>query len=360
LSSILAFFVALELLLLYIAYMEILRDFDLTNLNTFHVKVKSKFFCEINTEQGFFDLIKTEEYKNNRKLFIGGASNILFVNDFFDGIVVCNKLKGIEIIKEDENSVLIKANGGEWWHDFVLFAVNKNFWGAENLAFVPGTVGAAPVQNIGAYGVEVKDIIESVEAIDIETGEKKVFSNAECEFAYRDSVFKNKFKEKYFITSVIFKLNKKQKENADYKALRDYLEQNKIEVKSSKDICDAVTEIRKSKLPDPKMIGSAGSFFKNTYVSKEILEKIQKDYSDLTVPHFEEGDKIKIPTGWLIEQCGWKGKRIGDAGVYDKQALVLVNYGSAKGSDIIKLAEEIIDSVYLKFGIKIAPEVNLI
>jgi UDP-N-acetylmuramate dehydrogenase len=338
--------------------MVIQKEYNLTDLNTFHVKAKAKLFCEIKTEQDFLDLIETEEFKKNNKLFIGGASNILFVNDFFDGIVICNRIKNIEIIKEDENFVWIKSMGGEWWNDLVSFSVGKNFWGIENLALVPGTVGAAPVQNIGAYGVEVKDIIESVEAFDIETGEKKVFSNLECEFGYRESIFKNKLKGRYFIISVTFKLNKTENKNINYKALTDYLEQNKLEIKTSKDISDAISEVRKSKLPDPKVLGSAGSFFKNVYVDENKLEELQKN--NLNMPVFNEDGKIKIPTGWLIEQCGWKGKRVGNVGVHEKQALVLVNYGGAEGKEVLNLANEIIDSVYAKFGLKLVPEVNLI
>jgi UDP-N-acetylmuramate dehydrogenase len=337
--------------------MEILRDFDLTDFNTFHVKAKTKFFCEIKKEQDFLDLIKTEEFKNNEKFFIGSASNVLFTKDF-DGIIIRNVLKGIKIFKEDDDFVWIKVMGGEIWHDFVLFSTERNLWGIENLALVPGTVGAAPVQNIGAYGTEVGNTIESVEVINGESGEKKLFSKLECEFGYRESVFKNKFKNKYFITAVIFKLSKKKDENINYRALKDYLEKNNLEIKKSKEASDVITEIRKSKLPDPKVLGSAGSFFKNTYVTKDVLEKTKKDYPDM--PSFEEGEKIKIPTGWLIEQCGWKGKRIGNVGVYDKQALVLVNYGGATGEEILNLANEIMASVCEKFGLKIAPEVNLI
>lgn len=362
---------------------EIQKDYDLTDLNTFHIKAKAKLFCEIKTEQDFLDLIKTSEFKNNEKLFIGGASNILFSKDF-DGIIICNRLKGIEVTKEDEESVWIKSTGGEWWNDLVLFAVNKNYWGIENLALVPGTVGAAPVQNIGAYGVEVKDVIENVEAFEIDTGDKKIFNLAECEFGYRESVFKNKLKGEYFISAVVFKLDKKQKANINYRALKDYLEKNKLEIKNSKDVSEAISEIRKSKLPDPKVLGSAGSFFKNVYIDEKKLEELKKTYPDM--PSFKEENKtsplapllnkergsptdvgrgevdvlIKIPSGWLIEQCGWKGKKIGNVGVHEQQALVLVNHGGATGKEVLNLANEIINSVYEKFGLKLTPEVNLI
>jgi UDP-N-acetylmuramate dehydrogenase len=255
--------------------------------------------------------------------------------------------------------------GGEWWHDLVLFIVNRDFWGIENLSFIPGTVGAAPIQNIGAYGVELKDILENVEAYNIRTGEKKVFQKEECEFGYRDSVFKNKLKGQYFISSITLKLNKKEKKNLEYKILREYLEEHDlIGPKASpiglqpRDISDAVIAIRKSKLPDPVLIGNAGSFFKNVYVSKEKIEDLKKEYAE--IPSFEENEMIKIPAGWLIEKCDWKGKRIGNVGVHEKQALVLVNYGGATGEEIKSLSEQIIASVNSKFGLILEREVNLI
>ena len=359
--------------------MDIVRDYDLTNLNTFHIKAKAKFFAEVKSEQDLVELIKTPEFKNNEKLFLGGGSNVLFTKDF-DGFVVLNKIKGIEIIKQDANYVFVKSMGGENWHDLVLFSVGENLWGIENLALIHGTVGAAPMQNIGAYGTEIKDSLDSVEVLEINTGEKKVFSKEECKLGYRDSIFKNELKGRYFILAVVFKLSKNPKPNLTYQGLKNYLEENsegkstsyeagKIEVKSSKDISDAVAEIRKSKLPDPKILGNAGSFFKNVYVKDNELKNLLEKYPEM--PYFEEpadsqavlagrDQQIKIPAGWLIEQCGWKGKRVGNVGVHDKQALVLVNYGEAKGEEIKNLAEQIIDSVFKKFGLKLSPEVNLI
>ncbi|MEI6580934.1 MAG: UDP-N-acetylmuramate dehydrogenase [bacterium] len=344
--------------------MQILENYDLTNLNTFHIKAKAGFFVEIKNERDLIELFNSKEFIDNEKLFLGGGSNVLFTKNF-DGIVVLNRLKGIEIIKEDTENVFVKSMGGEWWNDLVNFSVERDYWGIENLSLIPGTVGATPVQNIGAYGVELKDVLESVEAFDVETGQKKIFSNKECEFGYRDSAFKNKIKGKYFISAVILKLNKKEKKNLRYKALQDYLDKNKIEVKSVKDISDAVAEIRRSKLPDPKILGNAGSFFKNVYVNDEELKNLLEKYPE--IPYFKEEEVIKIPTGWLIEQSGprhgvasWKGYREGNVGVYDKQALVLVNHGGAIGEEIKNLAFQIIDSVYKKFGLKLTPEVNLI
>jgi len=336
---------------------QILENYDLTKLNTFGIKAKALFFCEINSEQDLLDLIKAEQFKNNQKLFLGGGSNVLFTKDF-DGIVVLNKLKGIEITKEDTEFAWLRSMGGEVWHDLVLFSVEKGFWGLENLSLVPGTVGAAPVQNIGAYGSEVKDALENVEAVDIMKGEKKVFSKEECEFGYRDSIFKSKLKSKYFITAVIFKLSKIPNTNLSYKALKEYLEKNSIEVNNPKGISDVVSLIRKSKLPDPKVLGSAGSFFKNVYIDIKKLEELKLKFRD--IPSFEENGMIKIPAGWLIEQCGWKGKRIGNVGVHENQALVLINYGGATGKEVLDLANQIIASVEQKFGLKLTPEVNLI
>jgi len=337
--------------------MEVKKDFDLIACNTFGLSSRARFVVEINNERELQELLNLEEFKKYEKLFLGGGSNVLFTKNF-EGMVVLNKLKGIEIAKEDAENVFIKSMGGEWWNDLVNFTVDRGYWGIENLTLVPGTVGATPVQNIGAYGVELKDVLESVEAYEIETGVKKNFSNKECEFGYRDSVFKNKLKGRYFISAITLKLGKTENKNVRYKALQEYLDKNEIEIHSVKDISNAVAEIRRSKLPDPKIIGNAGSFFKNVFVNENKLEELKKIYPE--IPSFKEGETIKIPAGWLIEQCGWKGKKIGNVGVHDKQALVLVNHGGATGEEIKNLAYEIIDSVYQKFGLKLTPEVNLI
>lgn len=358
--------------------MTIFKNYDLTKLNTFGISAKAKLFVELKSEEDLKELFSMPEFKENNKLFLGGGSNILFTKDF-NGIVILNKIKGIEILEENNQDVLIKAMSGEIWHDLVGYSVELLYWGMENLSLVPGTVGAVPMQNIGAYGAEVKDIIENIEAYEIKTGIKKVFSNIECKFGYRDSIFKNTEKDKYFILAVTFKLSKISKPNLSYKILKEYLENlpmeagNNIEVKSSKaspielqprDISDAVIDIRRSKLPDPKVIANAGSFFKNVFVSKEEFENLIIKYPEL--PYFkedssvQEGEIIKIPAGWLIEKTGWKGKRTGNVGVHDKQALVLVNHGGATGQEIKDLSEQIIKSVFDKFGIILIPEVNLI
>ena len=336
---------------------KILENYDLAKLNTFGVSAYAKFFIEINHEDDLKELFSSSLFKDNEKLFLGGGSNVLFTKDF-NGIVILNKLKGIDIIEEDSEYVFIRSFGGEKWHGLVTFVVDSEYWGVENLSFIPGTVGAAPVQNIGAYGVEIKDVIENIETYEIESGKKRIFTNKECEFGYRESIFKNKLKGKYFISAVIFKLNKKQNLNSKYEVLKKYLEENKIEVKNPRDISDAIISIRKSKLPDPVFIGNAGSFFKNVYTNQEKIEEIKKDYPDM--PSFKEFEKVKIPAGWLIEKCGWKGKRVGNVGVHEKQALVLVNYGGATGKEILDLSMQIITSVETKFGLTLEREVNLI
>lgn len=354
--------------------MEIKNDYNLSKLNTFGINAKAKFFVEISLEKEIQELLDLEIFRKNNKIILGGGSNILFTGDF-NGIVILNKLYGIEVLEEDEQFVYVKSMGGVSWDDLVNFCVDKNLWGIENLAFIPGSVGATPVQNIGAYGVEICDVLESVEAYSLQNGEKKTFKNEECFFGYRDSIFKNKYKDLYFISAVILKLNKRPNINIEYKALKDFLEKNQIEVSTAKDISKAVTEIRKSKLPDPKMIGNAGSFFKNIVLSKnKDQEKIQKFLLTYPgAPYFEEFSDnkideilIKIPTAWLIENCGpekgisFKGYRVGNVGVHDKQALVLVNYGGATGFEVKNLAEEITKKVKEKFDLDIVSEVNII
>ncbi|MES3032265.1 MAG: UDP-N-acetylmuramate dehydrogenase [Patescibacteria group bacterium] len=343
--------------------MQIEQNYNLSKLNTFGISVNAKFFVEIQSEADFKELFGTPEFKNSKRIFLGGGSNVLFTKDF-DGLVILNKLKGIEILNEDAENVVLRCMGGEVWHDLVVFAVERGLWGIENLSLIPGTVGAAPMQNIGAYGAELKNVLENVEAYEIETGKKRIFNKAECELGYRDSIFKNSLKDKYFISAITLKLSKKENKNLSYKALSEHLEKNKIEVRNSRDISDAVSHIRQTKLPDPKVIGNAGSFFKNVFVAPAELERLRKIYP--LIPSFNEDGVVKIPAGWLIEQCGpangtsWKGYRVGHVGVHDKQALVLVNHGGASGEEILALAKQIIADVKGKFGLELVPEVNLI
>lgn len=347
--------------------MTIEKNYDLSHMNTFGVKVRAKFFAEVNQEEDLAEIFNSQEFKENNKIFLGGGSNVLFTKDW-DGIVVLNKLKGVEILDENEDSATVRAMGGVVWHDLVTFAVERGYWGIENLSLIPGSVGAAPMQNIGAYGAELKNTLLSVEAYELATGNKKIFNKEECMLGYRDSVFKNTLRGKYFISAVILRLSKKEEKNVSYRVLKDYLEKNQIEVRGPRDISEAVAAIRRSKLPDPKEIGNAGSFFKNVFVTQKELEALQANYPD--IPYFKEpsdngslaGEKeaIKIPAGWLVEKAGWKGYRSGNVGVHDKQALVLVNHGGATGQEIAELARNIIESVADKFGLKLIPEVNIV
>ncbi len=337
--------------------MKILQNYNLKKLNTLGISANAKFFAEVSSEADLDELFHMSEFKDNPKIFLGGGSNVLFTKDF-DGIVILNRLKGIEILEEDESRVVVRSMGGEIWHDLVEFVVDRNYWGIENLSFIPGTVGATPIQNVGAYGVELKDILMNVEAFEIETGNKKVFSVDECKFGYRDSIFKNELKGKYFISAITLKLNKIENKNVSYKILQDYLIENKIKAKTAKDVSRAVENIRRSKLPDPVVLGNAGSFFKNIFVTKEKLEELLKNFPH--IPYFNEDEMIKIPSGWLIEQTGWKGRRFGSVGVHDKQALVLVNYGGATGLEVLNLANQIIDAVKEKFNLTLVSEVNIV
>lgn len=330
---------------------------DLTRLNTFGVRAHAKLFVAVESEYDLEELFKTAEFQNNEKLFLGGGSNVLFTRDF-PGIVIQNKLLGIEILEKNDSEVFVRAMAGEIWHDLVEFSTSRGYWGIENLSLIPGSVGGAPVQNIGAYGVELKDVLINVEGYEVATGRKRIFDVFECKFGYRDSVFKQRLKGKYFITAITIRLFTQERKNINYKVLAEYLETYKIEVKTPKDVSDAVAAIRRSKLPDPKFIGNAGSFFKNIFVSDQELENLISKFP--SIKYFKEGERIKVSSAWLIEQSGWKGYREGDAGVHDRQALVLVNHGTATGIQIKNLADKIATSVYEKFGLKLTPEVNLI
>ena len=292
-------------------------------------------------------------------MILSGGNNILFQDEVYDGLVVYINTKCIEILRENEDEVVVRAQAGEDWPDFVRFTVNKGWHGLENLAHIPGKVGAAPVQNIGAYGMELKDSFLQCEAIELATGEKRVFSKEECRFGYRESIFKSELKGQYVITSVDFLLKKKAPLNLEYGNIKAYLEQNCIENPSLQQLHDAICAIRDAKLPDVKQIGSAGSFFKNPVIEREQFEALQKDYPN--IPHYDEPDgRVKVPAGWLIEQADWKGWHDEHVGVYDKQALVLVHYGGGTGQDIVQLAQQIQNSVEERFGIRISPEVNFV
>lgn len=333
----------------------------MTNLlpyNTFGISALASQFVEVNSVSQLHNLILEKKLSEIPFLILGGGSNVLFTKDYA-GLVLKNNLKGIKVTKEDENHIWVKAAGGEIWHDLVIHCVNKNWGGIENLSLIAGTVGAAPMQNIGAYGIEIKDTFEELDAINIQTCELEKFNNVQCKFGYRESIFKHEAKGKYFITSVTFKLNKKPVLNTSYGDIEALLKEWNIDKPTIADVSKAVIAIRKSKLPDPALLGNAGSFFKNPVIEYSEFEKLQNNYPTLKSFHAPNG-KVKIPAAWLIEQAGWKGNRLGNIGVHEKQALVLVNYGGGTGKELIDLAHKIIDSVKEKFGVVLAPEVNII
>ena len=337
--------------------MEFQKNISLKEFNTFGMDVNCSFFYNITSENEIMNILDSEEYQNNKHLILSGGSNLLFTTDF-DGLILKNNIKGIEVVFEDNNHTYLKVGAGENWHDFVLWTIKQGLSGLENMSLIPGNVGTAPIQNIGAYGVEVKDVITKVRGINLE--EKKLFtlSNVDCDFRYRDSIFKNKLKDKIIITEVIFKLSREAQQNTKYGAILEELQNLELEI-STANISKAVISIRERKLPNPKELGNSGSFFKNPIINNTQFSELQKKFSEI-VGYKNSETETKIAAGWLIEQCGWKGYRKGDAGVHKNQALVLVNYGNAKGEEIIALAKEIQQSVKDKFGIKIHPEVNII
>jgi UDP-N-acetylmuramate dehydrogenase len=332
---------------------------DLFPHNTFRIHATARYFTTVSTVDKARELFASNIFKKERHLFLGGGSNILLTQDF-PGIVIKNLIKGIHTVREDDANITLKVGAGENWHAFVMHCVDRDLGGLENLSLIPGTVGAAPMQNIGAYGVEVKDLIDQVEAVNISTGDVVVFSKEDCRFGYRESIFKQEARDQYFISSVTLTLTKKDHRfNITYGAIQETLQQSGHDRVSVKAISDAVILIRQSKLPDPAVIGNAGSFFKNPSIPADLYDFIKKSFP--TVPHYPgDNGMIKVPAGWLIEQCGWKGKKIDAIGVHERQALVLVNYGGGKGENIWQLAMNIQQSVKEKFNIILHPEVNVI
>lgn len=341
---------------------------NLKPYNSFGFDAVAKEFVEINDVNSLQTLIRRGEFKNKKVLVLSGGNNVLFTQAVFDGIVVYMNNKGIKRIVDDDDKAVVRVQAGEDWPEFVKQMVAKGLHGVENLANIPGKVGAAPVQNIGAYGMELKDSFVQCEAIHLETVKKRTFVNKECMFGYRSSIFKGMLRGQYVITSVDFLLKKDAPLNLEYGNIKAYLEQNGIGNPTLQQLHDAICAIRDAKLPDVKQIGSAGSFFKNPVIDRAQFEALQKDYPD--IPHYDEPNgKVKVPAGWLIEHCGpstgsgtvsWKGWHDEHVGVYEKQALVLVHYGGGKGEDIVYLAKRIQDSVEEKFGIRISPEVNFV
>jgi UDP-N-acetylmuramate dehydrogenase len=337
--------------------MTIQTNFSLKKHNTFGIEAKAKQFVAVHSVTDLKTILK--ENQNHNKFILGGGSNMLLTQDI-DALVIHIDLKGKKIIKQDDNFVWVESQAGENWHEFVLWCIEQDFGGLENMSLIPGNVGTTPVQNIGAYGTEIKDTFVSCEAIAIDNQEVKTFSNSDCHFGYRESVFKQELKDQYIITSVVFKLTKRNhKISVSYGDISAELVKNNIEIPTLIDVSNAVIAIRKRKLPDPKELGNSGSFFKNPIISKIEFEPIHKKFPEMKFYEISETE-VKVPAGWLIEQAGFKGKRFGDAGIHKNQALVLVNYGNATGQEILNVSKDIQATVFKTFGIHIEAEVNVI
>jgi len=329
------------------------KNYSLKNYNSFRVNHKANFFLKIENDKSLIDFLSDKKFKNEKKLIIGGGSNILFTKDY-EGVILYNCIKGIHILEENNNYIKLKVGSGENWDDFVKFCVNKNWYGIENLSLIPGSVGAAPIQNIGAYGVEIKDYIYDVNGIDLKNNLKKTYTNKSCDFEYRDSIFKRELKNNFFVTEVTFILNKNKKFTLDYSELKNINSQNL----TIQNVRDKIIEIRNSKLPDPKLLANAGSFFKNPVINIKIAKKIKEKYNDFKYYQINES-MVKISAAWLIEKSGWKGHKEKNIGVYNKHALVLVNYSSENGKDIKILSKKIKESVLEKFNVTLEKEVNI-
>lgn len=344
------------------------NNIPLKSYNTFAINAYAKSLASFNSVENLGELIRSQQQiinnQQNSLLILGGGSNILFTSNF-DGLILKNEIRGIKIVKEDEHHIYIQAGAGENWHQFVLFCIEHNLAGVENLSLIPGNVGASPMQNIGAYGVEIKDVFHSLEAYHIKDKRLVTFTLNDCEFGYRESVFKKKFKNEFVITSVTYRLNRIPDYHISYGAISQELEKMGVKDLSIRAISQAVINIRSSKLPDPKLIGNAGSFFKNPEISSHQFHELKRMFPDIVGYDLPNGN-VKLAAGWLIEQCGpsagisWKGYRKGDAGCHEKQALVLINYGNATGTEIYDLSEEILQSVKAKFGVVLEREVNIV
>ena len=332
------------------------HQYSLKQLNTFGIDVNAKLYADISTESDLISIFSEAVIKEEKLLVLGGGSNMLFTKDY-DGLVLKISIKGITV-KEDGAEILVTAGAGEVWDSLVKFCVAKRYAGIENLTLIPGTVGASPIQNIGAYGVEIKDVFESCTAFEITTGEVKTFNKADCEFAYRESVFKGKLKGRYIITSVTYRLSSVANLQTHYGAINTELERREISEPTIADVSDVVAAIRVSKLPDPSTIGNAGSFFKNPIIDKVVFDELLSSFPDM--PHYPAPDaRVKLAAGWLIEQCNFKGVVDGNTGTWKNQALVLVNHGGATGQEVYRFSEKIINTVQQKFGVLLEREVNI-
>ena len=337
--------------------MEIVNHFSLKNYNTFGIEAKAKQFVSVHSTAELKTVLI--ENQSQKKFILGGGSNMLLTQDI-DALVIHIDLKGKKIIQENDDFAWVESQAGENWHEFVLWTIENNLGGLENMSLIPGNVGTTPVQNIGAYGTEIKDTFVSCEAMKIDNQEMITFSNLDCNFGYRESVFKNEIKDQFIITSVVYKLTKRNhKINTSYGDILSELEKNNITIPTIKEVSNAVISIRNSKLPNPKQLGNSGSFFKNPILLKSDFEKIHSKFPEMKFYEISETE-VKVPAGWLIEQAGFKGKRFGDAGIHKNQALVLVNYGNATGQEILNVSKEIQKTIFDTFGIHIEAEVNVI
>ena len=337
--------------------MQVSENVLLKPYNTFGITARARYFAPFASENELLELVEGQRGGQLPQMILGGGSNILFTQDF-NGWVLKNEIRGIEIVGEDNDHVYVKAGAGENWHGFVQHCIAQGLAGLENLSLIPGNVGASPMQNIGAYGVEIKDVFHELEALHLEDKRMVTFGNADCQFGYRESIFKKAYRRQFAILSVTYRLNKQPHFNTSYGAINEELQRMGVQELSIRAVSQAVINIRSSKLPDPAQIGNAGSFFKNPTVSKEKYEALQVAFPKMVAYPVGE-EQYKLAAGWLIEQCGWKGYRKGDAGVHAKQALVLVNYGHARGREIYDLSQEVLDSVEEKFGVLLEREVNV-
>ncbi len=337
--------------------MKILKNISLKAYNTFNIDVKASGYAEANSVAELIDFVKEGHLRDNNVLILGGGSNILFSGDF-DGLVIRNRIEGIEVKEQGTDMVLVKAGAGVVWDDLVHYCIDRGYGGIENLVLIPGSVGASPIQNIGAYGVELKDVFHSLEALDVNTGEVRSFGKEECAFAYRDSIFKKGLKGKYIILSVSLLLSRDHDPDVSYGAILDELKAMGVDRPGIREVGEAVTAIRRRKLPDPEEVGNAGSFFKNPVITEKKYHEIRNRYPDMPSYKGEPG-LVKVPAGWMIEQCAWKGQTLGNAAVHDRQALVLVTKGNATGKEVLRLARRIKASVFDEFGIDLEMEVNV-
>ncbi len=332
------------------------QNVSLKPYNTFGLDARAKLMARVNSIPVLQEVLADATLKSEERFILGGGSNILLTRNV-DGLVIKNEIAGIELVDEQPTHYLVKSGAGVVWHELVMHCIQNGFAGIENLSLIPGNVGAAPMQNIGAYGVELKDVFHSLEAVEMATGNVETFSASDCQFGYRESVFKRKLKGQFIISSVTLKLNKQPNLNTSYGAIEQELERLDISAPSIKDVSRAVINIRQSKLPDPKELGNSGSFFKNPVVPTSKYEELKSAHPN--IPGYPAGENTKLAAGWLIEQCGWKGKVVGNTGSHAKQALVLVNYGNATGVEIFELSEQIMQSVYDTFGVQLEREVNV-